>query len=254
MPGLFSYLGFDMSDKLTLFRKQYDFASGVFNDLGFENSPSYIQYFEEKQRLLDRVKKQFPLAERYLNCRLHDSRILSYKHIRSKFLEMTFNDYYFIDFAFALNDIEKLGMSDEQFIFPVTLKWGGLCGFQLYWSNRNNKLLPLRTRKYLPKIHDFLYDEIQEVRQNYVKMAMEYASVEPILKDPPYSKPTLYLQVVFEQISVQEQQKDSLYGLFDRKYYPLLDAFSAEIDKGTYFDVTVAGEFIKANQHLINKS
>jgi hypothetical protein len=244
-----------MSDKLTLSQKEYDFAVGVLNDFYFElenNDVFRRQYCEEMERLSTAVKQKFPLGGRYLSYRLHDSRILSYKYIRNKSLEITFSDCYFFEFAYTLNEIEKLGMLSEEFVFPVTLVLNGLQGCYLYWCNRNEKLLPLKARKYLSKVHEIQNAEIQEVGQDYIKLGMEFWSGPTLKRRCPKSH--LYIQVIFEQMSVNEQQKESLYQLFGKRYYPLLAAFSAEIDKGTYFDATVARDFIKANQHLIHKS
>ena len=116
----------------------------------------------------------------------------------------------------------------------------------MYWSNRNNKLIPVKIEKYLPKLKQYLYDEIQEAGEHHLGIGLCIWS-----SHQDSSKYNLFMQIMASKASVAERQKESLYQLFDQRYYALLDAFCAEIDKKTDFDYTVAGNFIKANRRLI---
>jgi hypothetical protein len=235
-----------MSERLTLERKQYDFKSGILNEdeyFNFEN-PSY--YVKDRQRLLEGAKTYFQDSGKYLGSVLHDSAVLSIEYKKNSHMTITFGDIRYDCFCSALKDVEGINFPCRKQVFSITLEFYGLKRCLSHWCNRNNKLLPLKTEKYIHKVDEFLYDEIQEVGKNYINLVFHLCT--KMWKTPKYN---LILHIIAESFSVTEKQQDVLHGLFERKYYPLLDAFQSEIEKGEFFDYSLSEEFIKKNRRLI---
>lgn len=234
-----------MSERLILKNPESDFRTGLlreFEEQDYKN-PNFLNSYNE---MLNACKERYPKAGGYLGYRLHDSRVLSFSYSKNKSLETTFNDYYYIDFSWALMGLEKIKISRKKFVFPIKLKFTNLKKCLVYWCSRNSKLLPLKTEKYLPKVNEYLNGEIQDVGEDYLSVGFDFWSTG--WRIPKYN---LFLHVIAERFSVEEGQQKVPFNIFDNKYHSLLERFVEEVKRGQSFDITVAGNFIKANKNLI---
>ena len=200
----------------------------------------YDSFISSKHDLAEKIKN-------YFGSRLHDSWVekISYQ---SDQMSVTFNEFSSHCFADAVSEHFNLNIPHKKRVLPVTLNFLNVKYLSISWINGNSKIIPLKKEKFIPKLSEFLYDQIIIFEKNKVVLGMLFWSG---LKG---NKSYLLLQVECEKLCIEETQREAFKIIFDENYLDLFDLYWAKKQSGMYFDYSTAIELISEKTNKANSA
>lgn len=194
---------------------------------------------ENYANLLKSKEKIIPKCSIYLNSALHDSKVISIKNNKNTF-SIVLNDFCSMCFCNALIEIINIKVPKRKRIFPISLSFDKYHSINLSWINRNNKLIKVNTDRYLPKLSEYLYDQLIEIQNNSISIGILFWAKSS------KNKQHLLLQVKSRVLRIEEFQRNAFLELFDYNFLELFDSFWAIRRQGVLFDYNKAFEFIES--------
>lgn len=233
-----------------IFKNKYPLLDSLIyfkgNNWGEDYSESQRSKLSEKYASFISSENNFDeITKQYFGGRLHDSWVekISYQ---SDQMSIVLNEFSSHCFADAIVEGFNLNIPHKKLIFPVALNFSKIKNISISWVNGNSKIIPLNKEKFIPKLSEFLYDQIITLEENKISLGMLFWSG---LKG---NKSDLLLQVECEKVNVDESQREAFIKIFGDKYLDLFDLYWAEKQSGNYFDYSTAIELInkKTNKNI----
>ncbi len=190
----------------------------------------YTEFLSTKNELLGNIVN-------YVDCRLHDSWVINTNY-NYKELEITLNE--FSSHCFADVVVEEFGLNipHKKRVLPVSLKFKNIKKISISWVNKNSKIIPIKTEKFITRLSEFLYEQIITLEKNKIEIGLLFWS------GMKGKKSYLLLEIECEHLVVNEFQEEEFRKLFGEKHLLLFKKFWEEKQKGKYFDYSTAKEII----------
>jgi len=181
------------------------------------------------------------LAKVYFGSRLHDSWIEGINYQNRK-LEIKFNEFTSHCFVDAICDEFELNIPHKNRVIPVTLSFLNLHHLSISRINGNNKIIPLSKQKFIPKLSEYLYDQIIFAESGKIVAGILFYTG---LKG---NKSYLLLELCCEEVEIIEAQREAFHKLLKGNYVEIFDLYWKKKQVGNYFDYSVAKKLIEENR------
>lgn len=201
---------------------------------------------KESERLWDTYQKFIqsksviiPKINIYLGSKLHDSWVLNVSNTDKK-IDITLNDFSAHCFTDALCNSFKLNVPHKRRKLVINISLENIFEWNLSHLNRIGKILPVSRSRYLPTIHEYLYDELKIVDENNISGAILFTSDS--------FKNTLLLEFSTKCIKIDEKQEQSFRDLFKEEMMDYWKYYREKKYQGEYFDYSSSIEKLKEMQ------
>lgn len=196
-------------------------------------------------KFIDSEFEETPFVKNYFNFGLHDSWVTNI-HFNQEQLEITFNDFQTHCFVDALLEVSNEKIQHKKRILPVSLSFKKIKKLSVAWVNQNSKILYLNKDRYLPKLKEYLYEQVLTVEPDKLSVGILFLSG---LKG---NKSYLLVEIECERISLDEQQRNAFIKLFSGNHLALYDSYRTQRNNGSYFEFSTSLEFIE--KHIANRT
>ncbi len=205
--------------------------------IGYEDEEEQLgqRLSEEQELFLEANKKTLPKGKMYLNSRLHDSWVRNVEYGEHKVV-ITLNEFSTHCFCDALVHAYELDVPHALRILPIAVEFHNVSSCSVY-SILEKKVL--NTKAYLPKLSEWLYDEIRRIDSSVISVGVVFwaARLNP-------KRRRLLFQVECEAMRFHESQKNAFLRLFGEKFTEQFASFWNERQTGRCFDYSSSLKFI----------
>ena len=165
-----------------------------------------------------------PKVGRYFGSRLHDSWVMSISYTGDS-LTLCLNEFYSHVFCDALVELTNIKIPHERRQCPVSFTFENVRSCSLCRINKNDKVMPINKKKYLPKLTEYLWDEIHEISSQRIKMGIGFWA-----DLPGRQRNNLILEIDAERLVIKEEQRDAVLTMFGEEYISLFDSYWQELE------------------------
>jgi hypothetical protein len=191
--------------------------------------------FEEQELFLEANEKTLPKGKMYLNSRLHDSWVRNVEYDEHN-VAITLNEFSTHCFCDALVHAYELDVPHELRISPIAVEFRNVSSCYVY-SIGEEKIL--NTKAYLPKLSEWLYDEIRRIDSNVISVGVVFWAGSLNRK-----RRMLLFQAECEAMRFHESLKNEFVRLFGGKFTEQFASFWSERRTGRCFDYSGSLKFI----------
>ena len=196
-----------------------------------ECSKSYSKFIDSKF-------EETPFIKNYFNFGMHDSWVTN-MHFNREQLEITFNDFQTHCFVDALIEVSNEKIQHKKRVLPVILRFNNIKKLSVAWVNKNSKIIFLNKNRYLPKLKEYLYEQVVTFEPDKISVGILFWS------DLKGNKSYLLVEIECGNLSIEEQQRNAFIQLFDGNHVELYDLYKVQRNNGLCFDFSTSLEFIK---------
>ena len=183
-----------------------------------------------------------PLGRTYLNSAMHDSWVISYSKT-STAISISLNDFQSHCFCHAF--AARIGVSNGYGASDCTVAFcfSGVHRLAVCHVNRNGKLLPLHTDRFLPLLETWLADDPSLLSPNRIRLGILFWTKRKVKKSNE-----LFLELEAEQLDFREHQREVFLRLFGEEHLKWFDLYMETRQKMEwYFDYSGSIEFLLKN-------
>lgn len=193
--------------------------------------------------MLENKRDLLPLGSLYLNSKQHDSWVQSIED-EGRRVTIWVNDCQAHCFADALCEAFGIRVPYRRRELLVGIVLHEVQSLSVSRINRNEKILGVSKRKYLPGVKQILYDEVLVIEPAKVQMGILFATRARY----PWSKSQLLLEATCKSMEFVEKQRECFRRSFSESCYPLFDAFMEARHGGQAFDFAASVAFIEKHR------
>jgi hypothetical protein len=195
--------------------------------------------FNRVEKLLREARELLPLASMFLNSRQHDAQLIAVERTATD-ITIWMEDFQLHCLSAALETIPTGRLQNSRGRFPIGFKFCGLSSLSMSRINQNDKILPLAVSRYLPRLNEFLYDEVTRVSPDCVSIGMLI-----LANCQKRAEVDLLVEVECRKLEFIERQRSPFEALYSDQYPGLFDAFQLErCEKHRCFDHSNARRFV----------
>jgi hypothetical protein len=199
------------------------------------------QAWDETEHLLQANREHLPEGYYYLNSRLHDSWVIGYDRTPTSFT-LRLNDISAHCFCEAVNALTGRNVTHRQTVCPVELVFTGVRQLRTCHVNRNGKILPLNTERWLPEAKEFLCDDIRVLNKREISLGILFWA-RRVVKE---SK-RLLLEIDAERLQIVEMKRNAFSAICGAENGEFFERFMEQRQKGMAFDYSAALDFLKSS-------
>ncbi len=184
-------------------------------------SESYLAFVASKNEIVNNISNYFGGV-------LHDSWVTKVCHENNS-LSISLNDFSAHCFSDAICENFKVNIPHKKRILPVEIKFSRINNISISWVNNNSKILNLKKERFIPKLSEYLFDEIKILERNRIELGMLFWS------GLSGNKSTVLLQVECKKLEIIESQRQAFKVLFQGEYLNLFDKYWKQRERGNVF-------------------
>lgn len=205
--------------------------------IGYEDEDEQLgqRLFEQQELFLEVNNKTLPKGKMYLNSRLHDSWVRNVEHDEHS-VTIALNEFSTRCFCDALAHAYELDLPHALRIMPIVVEFHNVSSCSVY-SIGEEKIL--NTKAYLPKLSEWLYDEIKRIDSNVLSVGVVFWAGSLNRK-----RRRLLFRVDCQAMRFHEGQKTAFNKLFGRTFAEEFASFWSERQSGRCFDYSSSLKFI----------
>ncbi len=192
---------------------------------------NYLKFIASKNDVVSNVAT-------YFGGKLHDSWVTEV-YYKNNQIGIALNEFASHCFSDAICEEFNIKIPHKKRILPIILNFSRVKKFSVSRINNNSKILPLKKEKFLPKLKEFLFDEIIILDKNKIEIGIIFWS------GLNGNKSELLLQIECENLEIIQSQRKAFEILFKGKYLNLYDVYWEQKLKGKNFDFSVAQKLIR---------
>ena len=210
-----------------------------FNNYAWDDDEDCSSW-ERVDKLLLEHSEFLPEGRVYLNSTMHDSWVISYEKTRNDFV-ITLNDFQSHCFCEAFADLKGTPICHEDVVVPVEMVFTQIRRLAVSHVNRNGKLLPINTDRFLPFFKELLIDHVCMLTPDSIQLGMLFW-IERKVKNTR----TLILEIEAKHLNFHEHQRASFIQLLGEEYVKWFDLhMEARRKKEWGFDYSSSIQFLK---------